>query len=104
MKKLAIAILTIAILAALLTGGCAKPSPAPKPAPTKTLDIGIATPLTGTFAFLGTMIRNGILIAIDDQNQQGGITIGTQNYTLNAIVRDTKMDILVGKSVAEELV
>ena len=30
----------------------------------KTFDIGIATPLTGPAAHLGTMIKNGILMAI----------------------------------------
>ncbi len=81
MRKLVIVILTVAILVALLTGGCTKPSPAPKPTPTKTLDIVIATPLTGTFAFLGNMIRGGILLAIDDHNQQGApLLAGTIMY------------------------
>ena len=38
----------------------------------KTLDVGIATPLTGPAAHLGTNIKNAALMAIDDQNAQGG--------------------------------
>ena len=110
MRKFAISILALVILAAILVGGCAKPTPAPStaPAPTaappKTLDIGVAAPITGAAAFLGTNIQNGVLLAIDDQNKQGGITIGGQKYTLNPIVLDTKLDVVVGKSVGEELV
>jgi branched-chain amino acid transport system substrate-binding protein len=44
------------------------------------------------------------VLAIDDQNEQGGVTIAGQKYTLNAIIRDTKNDVMLGKSVAEELV
>ena len=108
MRKLAILILMAAIMVAMLTGGCAKPAPAPTPVPAptpaKTLDIGIATPLTGPIANLGTNIQNAILLAIDDQNKQGGVTIAGQKYVLNAIIRDTKHDVVVAKSIAEELI
>ncbi len=82
----------------------ATPAPAPAPAPTKTLDIGVITSLTGSVAFLGTHLQNAILLAIDDQNNQGGVTVAGQKYMLNPIIRDTKFDVVVGKSVAEELV
>jgi branched-chain amino acid transport system substrate-binding protein len=75
-----------------------------KVASTKTFDIGIATPLTGPAAHLGTMIKNGILIAIDEQNHRGGIKIAGEKYILNPIIRDTKKDAAVGKAVAEELI
>ena len=77
---------------------------AQKAASRKTLDIGIATPLTGPAAHLGTNIKNAALIAIDDQNAQGGVTIAGQKYLLNPIVLDTKKDAAVGKAVAEQLV
>lgn len=101
MRKLVILILTAAIIAVMLGGGWAC---APKPAPPKTLDIGVASPLTGPKAFLGKQTCNAILMAIDDQNAKGGVTIAGQKYTLNPIQRDTKGDGAVGKSVAEELV
>jgi len=106
MRKLAISILAAVIVAAMLAGGCAAPAPAstPAPAPPKTFDIGISSPLTGTAAPHGTMIQNGILQAIEDQNNEGGVTIAGQKYTLNPIIRDNKWDIMVSKSVAEELI
>jgi branched-chain amino acid transport system substrate-binding protein len=77
---------------------------AKKTASPKKLDIGIATPLTGPAAHLGTNIKNAALMAIDDQNAQGGVTIAGQKYLLNPIVLDTKKDAAVGKAVAEQLV
>jgi ABC-type branched-subunit amino acid transport system substrate-binding protein len=53
---------------------------AQKAAPPKTLDIGIAMPLTGPAADLGTDVRNTALIAIDDQNAQGGVKIAGEKY------------------------
>jgi branched-chain amino acid transport system substrate-binding protein len=106
MRRLTVLILMTVMVAAMLAGGCAKPAPAPTPAsaPSKTLDIGIVTPLTGPFAFIGNNIQNGLLMAIDDQNKQGGITISGQKYTINPIIRDSKNDLVLGKSTAEELI
>ncbi len=110
MRKLVILVLAAVILAAMLAGGCAKPAPSPAPTPTpapappKTLDIGVAVVLTGVTAHIGTNIQNAILMAIDDRNEQGGVTIAGQKYVLNPIVRDTKQDIIAAKSIAEELV
>ncbi len=81
----------------------ATPPPSMATAP-KTLNIGIATPLTGPMAFVGTQIQNAALLAIDDQNAQGGVTIAGQKYVLGSLVRDTKQDVVLAKSIAEELV
>ncbi len=70
----------------------------------KQLDIGIATPLTGPAAHLGMSIRNAALLAIEDQNAQGGVKIAGEQYMLNPIILDTKKDAAVGKAVAEQLV
>jgi ABC-type branched-subunit amino acid transport system substrate-binding protein len=107
-RKLIIAI-AIVMLAGLVLGGhaCApmsKPASIPSDTPPKTLDIGIITPLTGGSAFIGTTMQNGILLAMDVQNEQGGVTIAGQKYLLNAVIRDSKGDILIGKSTAEEMV
>ncbi len=109
MRKLAISILAAIILLALLAGACAQPASTPGAAPTtaappKTLPIGISTPLTGTAAHHGTMMQNGTLLAIENQNAEGGVTIGGQKYMLEPIVRDNKWDLIVANSVAEELV
>ncbi len=107
MRKFVISILGVLILAAMLGGGCVKSSPAPSeraPAPAaQQLDIGVCSPLTGPAAFLGTETIDGIQMAIEDQNKEGGVTIAGQKYTLNPIVRDTKNDVVLGKNVAEEL-
>ncbi len=110
MKKIFLSALAVFLIASLIFTGCAQPAQAPpRPAlpittPPKTLDIGIATPLTGPMAFVGTQIKNAALLAMDDQNEQGGVTIAGQKYMLNAIVRDTKQDLVLGKSIAEELI
>jgi branched-chain amino acid transport system substrate-binding protein len=90
-----------AILAAMLFVGLSGIGWAQAP---KTLDIGIATPLTGPAANVGTNYRNGVQLAIDNWNAKGGVTIGGQKYMLNAIVRDTKFNPVNAKTVAEELV
>ncbi len=112
MRKLAILVLAAIIVAAMLIGGCAKPAPAPAPAPAptpataqpKTLDICVASPLTGPVAFYGGLLNIVIQQAIDDQNKEGGVTIAGQNYTLNPIIRDTKANVLVGRNIAEEMI
>ncbi len=111
MKRLMIVVLVVVLTSAMVAAGCAgtpvaapNPTAAPATPASKTIDIGIATPLTGSSAYIGNMMQNGILLAIEDQNNQGGVTIAGQKYMLNPIVRDDKADLIVAKSVAEELV
>jgi branched-chain amino acid transport system substrate-binding protein len=70
----------------------------------KSFDVGVATPLTGPAANVGANFRNAVQLAAENQNAQGGITIGGQKYKINVIVRDTKFDVTVAKTVTEELV
>ncbi len=106
MKGVLLSLVLIVLVVGMAIVGCAKPATTPTsvPAPPKTLDIGIASPLTGSTALVGTQIQNATLLAMDDQNKQGGVTIGGQKYVLNAIARDTKQDMVLGKSIAEELI
>jgi branched-chain amino acid transport system substrate-binding protein len=110
MKKVFLLALAASLIAGLILAGCAQPGQAPAtpaaPATTsaKTLDIGVATPLTGPMAFIGSFLRNAAVLAMDDQNSQGGVTIAGQKYTLNPIIRDTKQDLVLGKTIAEELI
>lgn len=101
---LALPLMIVAVMLIACAAPTSTPAPTPAPAPPKTLDIGISTPLTGTAAHHGTMMQNGILLAIEDQNAEGGVTIAGQKYTLNPVIRDNKWDIIVSKSVAEELI
>jgi len=98
-----LAVLVIAALGASCAPSAKSPQP-PTATPPRALDIGVATPLTGPMAFVGTQIRNAVVLAMDDQNDQGGVTIGGQRFVLNAVVRDTKQDLVLGKSIAEELI
>ena len=120
MKRVLLSLMLIVLVIGISVVGCAKPSPSPAPAttpapaPPKTLDIAVLAPLTGPAADLGTKIHNAILLAIDDQNagimlaggekKEGGITIAGEKYIINPIVRDTKMDVVIGKNLAEEMV
>ena len=76
MKRVLLSLMLIVLVVGIAVAGCAKPAPAPAPTPAptppKTLDIGVTSVLTGSAAALGTTIQNAILLAIDDQNNQGG--------------------------------
>ena len=108
MKRVLLSLVLVVLIVGIAVAGCAKPAPTPTPTPTpgttKTLDIGVVAPLTGASAFLGTHIHNAILLAIDDQNAQGGVTVAGEKYVLNPIIRDSKFDVVVAKNVTEELV
>jgi len=101
MKKQTNLILAVVILIVGLAGGWAH---AQAPASAKTLDVGIETPLTGPSAHLGTNIKNAALMAIDDQNAQGGVKIGGEKYLLNPIIMDCRKEASLGRTVAEQLV
>lgn len=118
MKKVSLLLLSLVLVIGIAIAGCAKPAPAPapkpgpspapapasSPAPPMTLDIGLASPLTGPSAFLGSETLNGCMLAIEDRNAKGGITIAGQKYMLNPVQLDTKNDAATGKSVAEDLI
>jgi branched-chain amino acid transport system substrate-binding protein len=101
MRKETNLILAVVILIVGLADGWAH---AQAPASAKTLDIGIETPLTGPSAHLGTNIKNAALMAIDDQNAQGGVKIGGEKYLLNPIIMDCRKEASLGRTVAEQLV
>jgi branched-chain amino acid transport system substrate-binding protein len=96
-QKIAPIALVVVLLVSIVSVG----ESADKP---ENLNIGITVPLTGPQAFLGKQIQSGILMAIDDKNKKGGVTIAGKNYTLNPIIRDDKANAAVGKSVTEDLI
>jgi len=100
MKRISFVLVVLTVVGGLSVGWVF----AQKPATPKTFDIGIATPLTGPAAHIGTNMKNAIMMAIEDQNAQGGVKIAGEKYVLNPIILDTKKDAAVGKSVAEQLV
>ena len=101
-------VLTVAVtLASGCTTAPTAPTTTPAPVPaevTQQLDIGAASPLTGSPAFLGNQIVNTVLMAIEDQNAKGGVTIAGQKYTLNPIQADTKADAAEAIKIANQLI
>lgn len=120
MKKALLSLVLIVLVVGMVLIACAKTAPLPSPTSTptpaaaNTFDVGVMVPLTGPAAHLGTNIRNGILLAIDDQNKgivmaggpnkEAGVTIAGQKYMLNGIVVDDKLDLVNSKNIAEQLV
>lgn len=52
------------------------------------IKIGFVGPVTGTFAELGTAMRDGAQVAVDDINAKGGLKVGDKTYTINMIIGD----------------
>ena len=50
--------------------------------------IGFVGPVTGTFAELGTAMRDGAQVAVDDINAAGGVTIGDKTYEIDLVIGD----------------
>lgn len=65
----------VAVCAALLALACSL----------KPVKLGAVLPLTGAWASYGTSLRDGILLAQDDVNQEGGI----QGRRLEVVIRDS---------------
>src|SRR4029077_2707757 len=53
-----------------------------------TIKLGFVGPVTGTFAELGTAMRDGAQVAVDDINAKGGVKVGDKTYTINLIIGD----------------
>lgn len=65
-----------------------------------TIKIGVAAPLTGALAKMGQDIRNGVDLAVSDQNAKGGV-LGKK---IELVVGDDKGDPREGITVANKLV
>jgi branched-chain amino acid transport system substrate-binding protein len=93
-------IILITAMISLAVGSCAEPEPEPAPAPapepapapaeTKTLNIGLPLGLSGFFSVREVPDLNQAQICADIINEQGGITVNGQKYTVKLIAEDTK--------------
>ena len=72
-------------------------------AETKELKIGVLGPMTGPVAFVGAIQKNAVLLAAEDVNAAGGVTVAGQRYKIKPIVYDTKYKVDVAKLAAERL-
>lgn len=82
---------TTLLLGCLCLAACGKPAP---------IRIGYVGELTGNSADLGEASRNGVMLAIDQVNQRGGI----DGRLLELVIRDTGAQAESARASAEELV
>ncbi|MGE5525917.1 MAG: branched-chain amino acid ABC transporter substrate-binding protein [Rhodospirillaceae bacterium] len=100
-----------ALTLTLLFAACSKqetPTPAPKTETPQASEavvvrIGSASPLTGPQAHIGTDIRNGVQLAIDDVNA-AGLEIGGKKVKLELIAEDDEANPTKATTVAQKLV
>jgi branched-chain amino acid transport system substrate-binding protein len=64
------------------------------------IKIGICGPYVGGSAAMGTSMRDGALLAIDEINASGGVL----SRPLEALVRDDRADVEVANAVAQDLI
>ncbi len=92
-------VLTLALVA------CSQPPTAAKPAPSggqpaaakpagqgEPIKIGAVVPLTGRYAALGTQVRPGYEIAVEDINAAGGVEVGGVRRPLELKILDDESD------------
>ena len=94
-----------------LAGCAAEVAPAPAPAPTddvssavevtiSEIKVGLVFPTSGNFAALGTDQMNGVKLAIDWANANGGIN----GIPITVVEGDTQSDPAAGATVAQRLI
>ena len=85
----------------LFLGGCGKD--APQPGSAVVVKIGAAAPLTGPQAHIGTDIRNGVQLAIEDANA-ANIEIGGKKVKFEMVADDDEANPTKATTVAQKLV
>ena len=110
-KKLLVLVFSVSlvlVLAMSLFGACAKPAPpstGPGTAPAKTLQIGALLSTTGWWSTAYDIsIWRMAEIAVDMINEEGGLTVNGDKYTLELIVEDCKSTFDGVASAANRLV
>ena len=101
---------TLGLALALALAGCGQEAPppkpkveAPKPPEVVTVKIGSASPLTGPQAHIGTDIRNGVQLAIDDASA-ANIVIGGRPVKFELLAEDDEANPTKAATVAQKLV
>lgn len=89
--------LAVICVAAIALSACSKPD-------SGAVRIGFAAPLTGPQAHIGTDIRDGTQLAIDDVNAAGGVDIGGKKLKLELLVEDDEANPTKATTVAQKLV
>src|SRR5690606_20619717 len=68
------------------------------------LKIGVIAALSGGGTAWGQGLLRGVEIAVDEVNQNGGLTVGDTTYTLRVIPFDDQYNAAQAKTAAERLV
>ena len=93
--------LTIILALALLVVGCTSSSSfLPQQNEQEPLTIGVIAGLTGSAARHGTNSNNGIMLAIEEINQRGGVN----GQIIQTITEDEKCDVTTGVQAARKLI
>ncbi|MEE9240756.1 MAG: branched-chain amino acid ABC transporter substrate-binding protein [bacterium] len=69
-----------------------------------TIKIGVAGPMTGDQAAFGEMLKNGALIAVDEWNSKGGVSVGGKKMKVEILWGDDRHDPREGVSIAHKFV
>ena len=73
-------------------------------AATKTLKVGIIMPLSGPISFVGVGLAEAVRLYFDKVNDEGGLKLGGDTYTIELIAEDSKVDPSVASTAAKKLV
>jgi branched-chain amino acid transport system substrate-binding protein len=97
------------VVALLISGtaGCAQPAPVPAPAPApvaKVLTFGSILPMSGPISIVGLLWSRGFETFFDKINEQGGVKIGGDQYTIKYIPEDDKGSAEAGATAARKLI
>ncbi|MGI6643590.1 MAG: ABC transporter substrate-binding protein [Bacillota bacterium] len=99
-KRAWMAVVVAAFLIALLSGCGTQAGSDNQGNGEKTIKIGMVGPLTGDYATYGNSVKNGIQVAIDEVNAQGGV----QGYKLQLIAEDSKGDSTEAANAVQKLI
>lgn len=93
---------TIAILLSVIIflSACSTNSGRKSEERTEPIKIGVAAPLTGGWAVGGTAVRDGMLLAVEKLNTQGGIN-GKQ---VELVIEDTRSSVKDAVTIAQKLI
>jgi branched-chain amino acid transport system substrate-binding protein len=105
LKKLAIPLVVILILAILVVSCSSTPSTSPAAgSAAKTLTIGEIEPLTGMFGEIFKYVPQGEQLAKEYINNNGGVTVNGQKYNIDIVTLDGKDSPDGATAAATELV
>jgi branched-chain amino acid transport system substrate-binding protein len=98
MKKFLLIPLAVILISGLVFSGCAEPAPA-----SNTLKIGGCMPLSGPASAAGIAWKQGWELAFEKINAEGGLKIGSDTYTLELLLEDSKGSAEGGATAATKL-